>query len=253
MIRSGPHLVFNGGVTHSGGQVCIDDSNSTGDPLVDVNSTWTMSGTANIACAGNLDGRRAPRQLARTACCQASSAGAEAIATPTLNAGTITVANGQQFDFGTGSRRPRARQRWPPADDHRPVALQGGTLKGGGTAGDRSTTAAARVAPGASPGKLTVNGDYTQGAGGTLQVEIDGTTQDTQYDHLAVTGNASLGGTLAIVNNPRFTPQQSELRHRHRNRDRQRDVRDGHRRSRRRGHLHARSTRAARPARSRSR
>ena len=35
------------------------------------------------------------------------------------------------------------------------------------------------MAPGASPGTLTINGDYTQGAGGTLRAEIAGTARCT--------------------------------------------------------------------------
>jgi hypothetical protein len=86
------------------------------------------------------------------------------------------------------------------------IALQAGTLKGAGTASGSVTNTGGTVQPGASPGKLTIGGNYTQGAGGTLQVEIDGTGQGTTHDWLAVGGNASLNGTLAIVNNPSFDP-----------------------------------------------
>ena len=55
------------------------------------------------------------------------------------------------------------------------------------------------VAAGASPGTLTINGDYTQGPGGTLQEEIAGTTPGTQFDQLVVTGDVTLDGTLAIL------------------------------------------------------
>ncbi|HKA40252.1 MAG TPA: hypothetical protein VKD25_10810, partial [Burkholderiales bacterium] len=55
------------------------------------------------------------------------------------------------------------------------------------------------VIPGASPGALTINGNYVQGPGGTLIVEIGGTTGGSQYDQLIVNGNATLGGTLNVT------------------------------------------------------
>ena len=55
LVRGGPHVVLGGAVTHSGGQLCIDDVFGTGnDPVVDANSTYTMSGDASIACSSNL-------------------------------------------------------------------------------------------------------------------------------------------------------------------------------------------------------
>ena len=80
--------------------------------------------------------------------------------------------------------------------------LLAGVLNGTGTIVGNVTNTGGTVAPGASPGTLTINGDYMQGSGGTLAVEIGGTTAGTQYDQLVVTGNATLGGTLnvALVN-----------------------------------------------------
>ena len=46
------------------------------------------------------------------------------------------------------------------------------------------TNTSGTVEPGSSPGTLTVTGNYTQGAGGTLQTEIAGTTPGTQFDRL---------------------------------------------------------------------
>jgi len=51
------------------------------------------------------------------------------------------------------------------------------------------------VAPGNSPGTLTINGDFTQSASGTLQIEV----ADNAFDQLLVTGQASLAGTLQAV------------------------------------------------------
>lgn len=68
-----------------------------------------------------------------------------------------------------------------------------GTLGGYGTVG--SVTNNGTVAPGGSIGTLTVAGDYTQAASATYHCEVSPTASDL----LAVTGSASLAGTLSIV------------------------------------------------------
>src|SRR5207247_1342766 len=60
-----------------------------------------------------------------------------------------------------------------------PVTLtSGGTLLGSGTVGGALTNSGT-VAPGNSPGIITVNGDYTQSSGGSLAIEIQGTNPAT--------------------------------------------------------------------------
>lgn len=51
------------------------------------------------------------------------------------------------------------------------------------------------VAPGNSPGILTVNGNFTQTSLGTLEIEVS----DSAFDQLLVTGVASLAGTLQAI------------------------------------------------------
>jgi hypothetical protein len=67
------------------------------------------------------------------------------------------------------------------------------------------------VRPGTSPGHLTIDGNFSQGPGGTLEVEVDGTGQGTTYDWLEVTGFATLDGTLAVDRSPAFTPANSDV------------------------------------------
>ena len=78
-----------------------------------------------------------------------------------------------------------------------------GTCSGSGTIGgnvDNNGT----VAPGNSPGILTVDGDYTQGSGGRLLIEIDGSVPGDEHDKLVVSGAANLDGTLEVLLG--FTP-----------------------------------------------
>jgi len=71
-----------------------------------------------------------------------------------------------------------------------------GTLTGHGTvSGSVTNTAGGTVAPGGSIGTLSISGSYTQGAGSTLQVELSPSTGS----ELAVTGSATLAGTLSVV------------------------------------------------------
>ena len=53
------------------------------------------------------------------------------------------------------------------------------------------------VSPGNSPGKITVQGNFTQGRSGTLVIEVAG-KKDGQFDVLEVTGEAHLDGRLRV-------------------------------------------------------
>jgi|GEM_PF-5717123 len=73
-----------------------------------------------------------------------------------------------------------------------------GTLGGLGTIGTGATpvTNNGIVAPGTSPGTLTINGNYTQGAAGSLNIELQ---SPVSFDKLVVnTGAVSLNGTLNV-------------------------------------------------------
>jgi outer membrane autotransporter protein len=73
----------------------------------------------------------------------------------------------------------------------------GGLLGGQGSLGG-SLVNNGSVSPGNSPGTLTVIGNYTQNATGTLRIEIAGLAP-SQHDLLAINGHASLVGTLQLL------------------------------------------------------
>ena len=99
----------------------------------------------------------------------------------------------------------------------------GGTLRGNGTIrsgngttrgkvsviGSGSNQFVGRVLPGLSPGTLTIDADYEQ-LGGELGIEIGGTSPG-QFDVLAVTGNATLGGNLLLEFIDGFAPRQGDV------------------------------------------
>jgi hypothetical protein len=92
------------------------------------------------------------------------------------------------------------------------LTLNGGTLGGAGTLTGNLVNTSGIVAPGNSPGLLTVAGDYTQGAGGQLNIELGGTVAGTGYDRLAVPGTAALDGALnASIPRSLRTPAPGDL------------------------------------------
>lgn len=103
---------------------------------------------------------------------------------------TLSAASGNAIDFTTVGT----------------LALQGGTLRGFGTINSADVVnSGGTVAPGLSPGRLTINANYTQSAGGTLAVEVQGDTAATGFDQLVVGGTASLAGELDVTTSS-FTP-----------------------------------------------
>jgi outer membrane autotransporter protein len=81
--------------------------------------------------------------------------------------------------------------------------MRGALLGGRGSLGGNLVNSGI-VSPGDSPGTLTVGGNYTQNAAGTLHIEIAGLAAN-QHDLLAVNGHASLAGTLQLIGLGGFT------------------------------------------------
>jgi len=65
--------------------------------------------------------------------------------------------------------------------------------------GDLENRSGAVLMPGDGVGTLTVDGDFKQELGGTLQVELAGLTSGTQHDTLHIGGAALIAGDLEVV------------------------------------------------------
>ncbi len=87
--------------------------------------------------------------------------------------------------------------------------VNAGTFAGTGTV-QANVINSGVIRPGRSPGILTIDGDFTQTAAGVLELEIGGTTAGTQFDQLAITGNATLGGTVMTQLINGFIPDPEE-------------------------------------------
>jgi hypothetical protein len=81
------------------------------------------------------------------------------------------------------------------------------TVNGDMTIGSAVSKIQMNLGPGFSPGKITINGNYTQLKSGTLDIEVAGLkTPGVNYDRLVVTGTATLGGTLHVTDINGFKP-----------------------------------------------
>jgi hypothetical protein len=114
-----------------------------------------------------------------------------------LNNGTLVLGN-------TGSGQVKASSGLTIA--------QGSTLAGIGTVVG-SVTNSGNIDLGqfgAPLGLLTVSGDYTQTGTGSLKLRLL-QAQNHQYDSLAITGTATLAGTLTVVDLPGFNPAPGDI------------------------------------------
>lgn len=123
------------------------------------------------------------------------------------NQGTISISAGSTFAVGGGGNYKQTEGMTivdgtlsvPTAGI---IDVVGGPMLGIGTIAGNVTVAGnnATMDPGAAAkkaGELTISGNYTQ-TSGILSINLGGTTADTQYSVLNITGTAALGGTLAV-------------------------------------------------------
>jgi T5SS/PEP-CTERM-associated repeat protein len=93
--------------------------------------------------------------------------------------GTLSVANGAQVTAANV------------------IVGQGGALTGNGGIIAGNVTNYGTIAPGSSPGTMIVLGDMTLDDLGTVALELGGTGAG-QYDHMDISGNMTLDGTLNV-------------------------------------------------------
>lgn len=87
----------------------------------------------------------------------------------------------------------------------------GGELTGSGTVSASEFIGTGTLGPGSSPGTLTLDGDYRQGTGGRIVIEIGGLTPGESYDQLIIHGgllfDGGMAGELELVLIDGFVPQ----------------------------------------------
>jgi hypothetical protein len=86
--------------------------------------------------------------------------------------------------------------------------FSGGILKGTGNFnGNVTITGTTNVEPGDSPGTLTITGTYSQASPSVLDIELG---SPSSFDVLNITGTASIGGTLDVLQYNGFVPTVNE-------------------------------------------
>ncbi|WP_274533620.1 autotransporter domain-containing protein [Bosea sp. BIWAKO-01] len=108
-------------------------------------------------------------------------------------AGTTTVSGTSDFTGATFVARGTLVVNGSIASSSSLTVAVGATLGGSGQV--PGTTTYGTLAPGNSPGTITVNGNLTLGAGSTYIAEVQGAISD----RVTVTGTAALAGALRIV------------------------------------------------------
>jgi hypothetical protein len=161
--------VTSGTLTNSGTITASGDSNQRS-----LTATVANQGTIQISASAGISAL-------------SQSAGSTTVNTAqALAVGPTVTMSGGGFDLpGTGTLTGS-------------IDLTGGSLTGTGTITGDLTNTSGTVAPGDAPGTLTVSGSLDQGPSGELDIPIDGTTAG-QFSVLAVGGDATLGGTVALM------------------------------------------------------
>ncbi len=118
------------------------------------------------------------------------------------NAGLMTFGIGSDFQVGaTGNLQDYTQSAGTTTVDGTltasNVVINGGILKGTGSITGSVANNSGVVAPGGSPGTLTIHGTYAQSDDGTLAIQLLNSGSGN-YSLLTVNGSASLGGALAI-------------------------------------------------------
>jgi hypothetical protein len=208
-ITAGHTSTNGGGIDNNGTLAVTNDTlsaNSAGNDGGGIDNTGALT-VSNITLTGNvapngsgIDNEPGAKLTVNNASVSGTPSGPNVI----VNAGTVTVPKGGSFSAASANYTQSAGTTTVDGTlAAATVNLNGGILNGSGTIQGNLVNNGGTVLPGDDPGTLTVLGNYTQGPGGTLQIEIGGATN---YSQLAVSGSATLGGTLDTSFIDGFTP-----------------------------------------------
>ena len=83
-----------------------------------------------------------------------------------------------------------------------------GTYSGSGVSGGGTVYYESDISPGFSPAQVSYGGNVVLDSTARLKMELGGTSLGSQFDHVDVTGQLSLGGALNVVLINGFVPVQ---------------------------------------------
>jgi hypothetical protein len=205
----GAILTLNGASSISGGQICVGVFQDGGG-TVNVAGTLTIDAAGDAVPLANCGNASQLNLKGPNGRLQLTGAATKTIGPDTTNeGGTVAVGAGQTLTFD-GIHTQTGGSTIVNGTLGGNLALSGGALRGNGTVTGSVTNTSGVVQPGGSTGHLTV-ASYTQGAAGSIDVEIEGTGQGTTYDWLEVTGLATLDGTVNVLRPTGFDPALADV------------------------------------------
>jgi autotransporter-associated beta strand protein len=202
---------YTGGTTIEAGNVQLGNSNALGSPanaLAINGGTLDLKGfSVTVGALSGLNGGIITNNGAAGVILTVNSSsnstfggviedGASQLGVTKQGTGTLTLSGANTYTGGTTINGGLLEVNGSIAGNA--VVNPGGTLGGVGTIGGNVSNNGGVVAPGDAPGTLTIGGNYTQSATGTLTIQIAGIGAG-QFDVLAVGGTATLNGTLQLV------------------------------------------------------
>ena len=197
------NFINNGAIIHTGtGRLGISVPNSGGSFTNNAGAVYDLQTDAGLY-SGTFNNSGLFQK--------SGGAGTSAVEGPFNNAGIVTLSSGTlQFTqfLQTGGVINLNGGNFSSGNQ---IVLDGGSLVGSGTITGSLRNNGGAISPGFSPGRITINGNYTQGANGVLNMEIGGTTAGTEYDQLVVNGTATLGGTLNVSLINGFRPAMGDI------------------------------------------
>jgi hypothetical protein len=176
-----------------------------GSVLDQDNSAVAFNNAGTLTCEGTASFVMSQVAVANTGSVVVQQGGGLSLGNAT-NSGTVMIASGGALRVGTYSQAAGLTVLNGATISGGSLSIAGGSLTGSGTI-NASVGNGGQVIPGGigAIGMLTINGNYTQTATGSLDIELGGTAAGAS-DLLAVTGTASLGGTLNIATLGSFAP-----------------------------------------------
>ena len=192
VVNAGAGTWSAGSVNCEGAAIFSNAPAGTLDLQADGNAIVLSTGTPQMFNAGTL--RKTAGAGTSTISFACNNSGTVQANTGTLGFGGAFIQNGGQTVLNGGNLAFAQIAQ-----------LRGGTLAGAGTV-TGSVSNNATVSPGASPGLLTISGNYTEGPSSHLKIELGGTAAGAGYDQLSVGGTAKLAGALDVSYWNGFTP-----------------------------------------------
>jgi len=120
-----------------------------------------------------------------------------------VNEGRIAISSGSTLSilFQAGSIKQTTQTASIEVDGTlslNSLELDAGRLSGTGRIVGNVLNVGGVIAPGHSPGKLSISGNLTLGQASELDIDLGGKTRGVDYDWLDVTGSITLNGTLHV-------------------------------------------------------